>query len=136
MEDEIVKDTYISKIDDVVGKVRMIIFEVTFEDIKVFELENQIIMLMSMKDDTGNMSAVLMGRKNDEIKNVIKTTNLKDRYRITGNIPFDLEYVYQGLKERINDDTKIKREMLKNKVLFVKEIQKIEPKKVRCNNAI
>ncbi len=125
MENEIVKDTYISKIDDVVGKVRMITFEVTFEDIKVFELENQIIMLMSMKDDTGNMSAVLMGRKNDEIKNVIKTTNLKDKYRITGNIPFDLEYVYQGLKERINDDTKIKREMLKNKVLFVKQLEKI-----------
>ncbi len=125
MENEIVKDTYISKIDDVVGKVHMITFEVIFEDIKVFELESQIIMLMSMKDDTGNMSAVLMGRKNDEIKNVIKTTNLKDRYRVTGNIPFDLEYVYQGLKERINDDTKIKREMLKNKVLFVKKLEKI-----------
>lgn len=125
MKKESVKDIYISKIGDVVGKVHMVTFEVTIEDIKVFELESQIIMLMSMKDDTGNMSAVLMGRKNDEIENVIKTTNLKDKYRITGNIPFDLEYVYQGLKERINDDIKIKREMLKNKVLFVKKIEKI-----------
>ncbi len=119
------EDKYISKINNIVGKVHMVTFEVFFLDIKIFELENQIIMLMGISDDTGSMSALLIGRKDEEIKNIIKTTNLEDKYRVTGNIPFDKEYVYQGLRERIKDDIKIKREMLKDKVLFVKRLEKL-----------
>lgn len=123
------KNNYISKIGHIVDKVTNVNFEVMFDDIKIFELENEIIVLMSMRDGTGNMSAVLMGTKDFETKNTIKGLNLKDKYLITGNIPFDLDYVYEGLRERIKDDKKIKKEMLKNKVLFIKEIQKIEHKR-------
>lgn len=122
-------ELYISKIGHIVDKAHKVSFEVFFDDIKIFELENGMIVLLSMRDGTGNMSAVLMGDKSPETMNTIKDINLKDKYLITGNIPFDLDYVYMGLLERIKDDKKIKKEMLKNKVLFVKAIQKIEHKK-------
>lgn len=119
------EDKYISKINNIIGKAHMVTFDVSFDDIKIFELENQIIILMGIKDNTGSMSALLIGRRDEEIKNVIDTTNLEDKYRVTGNIPFDKEYVYQGLRERIKDDTKIKREMLKDRVLFIKRLEKL-----------
>lgn len=129
MNNGVLNDSYISKIGHIVDKVTNVNFEVMFDDIKIFELENEIIVLMSMRDGTGNMSAVLLGAKDLETKNTIKNINLNDKYLITGNIPFDLDYVYDGLRERIKDDKKIKKEMLKNKVLFVKAIQKIEHKR-------
>ncbi len=129
MNNEVLNDNYVSKISHIVGKVHNVSFEVFFDDIKIFELENSMIVLMSMRDGTGNMSAVLLGAKDLETKNTIKNINLNDKYLITGNIPFDLDYVYEGLRERIKDDKKIKKEMLKNKVLFVKAIQKIEHKR-------
>lgn len=129
MDNKVINDDYISKIGHIVDKVTNVNFEVMFDDIKIFELENEIIVLMSMRDGTGNMSAVLLGAKDLETKNTIKNINLNDKYLITGNIPFDLDYVYDGLRERIKDDKKIKKEMLKNKVLFVKAIQKIEHKR-------
>lgn len=129
MDNKVINDDYISKIGHIVDKVTNVNFEVMFDDIKIFELENEIIVLMSMRDGTGNMSAVLLGAKDLETKNTIKNINLNDKYLITGNIPFDLDYVYGGLRERIKDDKKIKKEMLKNKVLFVKAIQKIEHKR-------
>lgn len=129
MDNKVINDDYISKIGHIVDKVTNVNFEVMFDDIKIFELENEIIVLMSMRDGTGNMSAVLLGAKDLETKNTIKNINLNDKYLITGNIPFDLDYVYEGLRERIKDDKKIKKEMLKNKVLFVKAIQKIEHKR-------
>ena len=129
MDNKVINDDYISKIGHIVDKVTNVNFEVMFDDIKIFELENEIIVLMSMRDGTGNMSAVLLGAKDLETKNTIKNINLNDKYLITSNIPFDLDYVYDGLRERIKDDKKIKKEMLKNKVLFVKAIQKIEHKR-------
>lgn len=85
--------------------------------------------IMSMRDGTGNISALLVGGNTKETKNIISNINLKDKYRISGNISTDVDMIYVGLCELIRDNKKIKQEILKNKVLLVKAIQKIGHKK-------
>ncbi len=126
---DIPSDTYISKIGNIVDDVKNTTFEVFFDDIKIFELKNCMFSIMSMRDGTGNISALLVGSNTKETKNIISNINLKDKYRISGNILTNVDMVYIGLCELIKDNKKIRQEMLKNKVLLVKAIQKIEHKK-------
>ncbi len=126
---DIPSDTYISKIGNIVDDVKNTTFEVFFDDIKIFELEKCMFSIMSMRDGTGNISALLVGNNNKETKNIITNINLKDKYRISGNISTDVDIIYVGLCELIRDNKKIRQEMLKNKVLMVKAIQKIEHKR-------
>ncbi len=118
-------DTYISKIGNIVNDVRNTTFEVFFDDIKIFQLEECIFSIMSMRDGTGNISALLISNDTKETKNIISSINLKDKYRISGNISTDVDMICVCLCELIRDNKKIKQEMLKDKVLLVKAIQKM-----------
>lgn len=117
---------YISKIGSIVDKVRNVSFEVFFNDIKIYELENTIIAIMSMRDGTGNMSALIISNRDKENKDIIKSINLKDKFVISGSVSVDIDSTYQMLNELTNN--KVKKELLKDKVLLVNGISKMKHK--------
>ncbi len=119
-------DTRISKIENAVNKDKNVTFEVIIDDKNIYEIEDTILMILSIRDDTENISALVVGNNTIETENLFKSIRLQEKYRINGNITTDIDFVYEGLLELVKDDKKIKKEMLKNKLLLVRAIQKIE----------
>ena len=121
-----VNQNYISKIDNIVDNIRNVSFEVFFDNIKIFELDNIIISIMSMRDGSGNMSALIISNRDNDIKEIIKSFNLKDKFAISGSVSFNINDTYKVLSELTNN--KVKKELLKDKVLYVNSIKKVEHK--------
>ncbi len=97
---------YISKIGNVVDKVKNATFEVKINDIKIIENNNDIAVIMEVQDKTGTIKALLVGEREEliDIMNNLKTGN---EYRIRGNIS-------------ILDD-----ELISGKTLVIKAIEQI-----------
>ncbi len=123
---DIPSDTRISKIENAVNKDKNVTFEVIIDDKNIYEFEDTILMILSIRDDTENISALVVDNNTIETENLFKSIRLQEKYRINGNITTDIDFVYEGLLELVKDDKKIKKEMLKNKLLLVRAIQKIE----------
>lgn len=117
----------LSKINNVIGNVKNVVFEVFFDDIKIYELDDVIFSILSARDGTGNISVLIVGSRDEETQNLIKSITLKDKYLIKGNLSTDIDLVYKELNELT--ENKIDNKILKNKILFVKTINKIEHKK-------
>ena len=117
-------DTRISKIDNAVNNDKNVTIEVIIDDKNIYEFEDTILMILSIRDDTENISALVVGNNTIETENLFKSIRLQEKYRINGNITTDIDFVYEGLLELVKDDKKIKKEMLKNKLLLVRAIQK------------
>lgn len=123
---DIPSNTRISKIENAVNKDKNVTFEVIIDDKNIYEFEDTILMILSIRDDTENISALVVDNNTIETENLFKSIRLQEKYRINGNITTDIDFVYEGLLELVKDDKKIKKEMLKNKLLLVRAIQKIE----------
>lgn len=97
---------YISKIGNVVDKVKNATFEVKINDIKIIENNNDIAVIMEVQDKTGTIKALLVGEREEliDIMNNLKTGN---EYRIRGNIS-------------ILDD-----ELISGKTLVIKALEQI-----------
>ncbi len=97
---------YISKIGNVVDKVKNATFEVKINDIKIIGNNNDIAVIMEVQDKTGTIKALLVGEREEliDIMNNLKTGN---EYRIRGNIS-------------ILDD-----ELISGKTLVIKAIEQI-----------
>lgn len=117
----------LSKIGNVIGNVKNVVFEVFFDDIKIYELDDVIFSILSARDGTGNISVLLVGSRDEENQNFIKSITLKDKYLIKGNLSTDIDLVYKELNELTKN--KIDKKILKNKILFVKTINKVEHRK-------
>lgn len=117
----------LSKINNVIGNVKNVVFEVFFDDIKIYELNDVIFSILSARDGTGNISVLLVGSRDEETQNLIKSITLKDKYLIKGNLSTDIDLVYKELNELT--ENKIDKKILKNKILFVKAINKVEHRK-------
>ncbi len=126
-------DTRISKIENAVNKDKNVTFEVIIDDKNIYEFEDTILMILSIRDDTENISALVVGNNTIETENLFKSIRLQEKYRINGNITTDIDFVYEGLLELVKDDKKIKKEMLKNKLLLVRAIQKNRIRSMRRN---
>ena len=121
---DIPSNTRISKIENAVNKDKNVTFEVIIDDKNIYEFEDTIFMILNIRDDTENISALIVGNNTIETENLFKSIRLQEKYRINGNITTDIDFVYEGLLELVKDDKKIKKEMLKNKLLLVRAIQK------------
>lgn len=84
--------------------------------------------IMSFRDGTGNVSVVLIGMRDEYLKNLITAINTKDKFRVNGNMEEDIYLVYDKLNNIIGTNV-IKKDLIKNKVLFITAIQKVEHKK-------
>ena len=114
-------DGYITKIESIIGPIKNITLEVEVKKNKVYEYKDSISLFCNIEDNTGSMTAFLIGSRDDmkEIVNVLKENN---RYLICGNasIP-DMEDIDEvsGLYGNLDKEFDLK------KILFVKAIEKI-----------
>lgn len=117
----------LSKIGNVIGNIKDVVFELFFDDIKIFELNDMIFSILSARDGTGNISVLLVGNRDEENQNIIKSITLKDKYLIKGNLSTDIDIVYKEFNDLT--DNKIDKKILKNRILFVKIINEVEHRK-------
>lgn len=125
---EVPDDTYISKIESVIGKVKNVTFEVSLEDMKIYELEDVMFVIMNIKDNTGVMSALIVSNNDNETKEVINTisNNLKSKYLISGMTATNVDFMREQLNELTENNDIFKKDMFKDKMLLVRAIQRNE----------
>lgn len=123
IQTEISNDTYISKLASIVEKVKNVTFKVVLEDIKVYEFEDTMLVIMLIKDATDAISALMIGNRDEATKNIVKKLNQGEKYLIKGDISVDAALIHQGLIEMTKNEKII--EELKEKALLVKAIQKL-----------
>ena len=98
-------DAYISKINDIVDEIKNITLKAKIIDMKKLELKKGFIVALKLKDDTGIITAILLGNRDDEFKNNLKTLNINDTYLIKGNTVILNDFTNKDLDiiKRINN---------------------------------
>ncbi len=114
-------DGYITKIESIIGPIKNIIVEVEVKKIKVYEYKDSISLLCNIEDNTGSMTAFLIGSRDDmkEIVNLLKENN---RYLICGGVSIP---DFEDLDEVSELYGNLDKEFNLEKILFVKAIEKI-----------
>ncbi len=79
-------ETTISKVGNVVDKVKNATFEVIIKDIQITETDNDIAVIMEVQDETGTIKALLVGEHEEEFTKVVNSLKIGSRYRIRANI--------------------------------------------------
>lgn len=79
-------ETTISKIGNVVDKVKNATFEVIIKDIQIVETDNDIAVIMEVQDETGTMNALLVGEREEEFTKVVNGLKIGSKYRIRANV--------------------------------------------------
>ena len=63
IETKVPYDTFISKIDGLVGQVKNVTLDVNVISKKIYELDDAMFVLLNIFDNTGEMSALLVGHR-------------------------------------------------------------------------
>ena len=77
---------YISKVGNVVDKVKNATFEVIIKDIQITETDNDIAVIMEVQDETGTMKALLVGEREEEFTKVVNSLKIGSKYCIRANV--------------------------------------------------
>lgn len=80
------ESNYISKIGNVVDKVKNATFEVIIKDIQITETDNDIAAIMEVQDETGTMKALLVGEYEEEFTKVVNSLKIGSKYHIRANV--------------------------------------------------
>lgn len=80
------ESNYISKIGNIVDKVKNATFELIIKDIQIIENNNDIAVIMEVQDETGTMKALLVGEREEEFIKVVNSLKIDSKYRIRANI--------------------------------------------------
>ena len=123
IENVVNSDSYVSNIEDIVGEVKNIILKVTIIDIFKLELEDGIIVVLRLKDNSGMISAILAVDRESDYKEFINNISANNMYLVKGNSVI--------LREPTDNDLDIIKEKLKGIInindiyLVITSIQKI-----------
>ena len=123
IENVVNSDSYVSNIEDIVGEVKNIILKVTIIDIFKLELEDGIIVVLRLKDNSGMISAILVVDRESDYKEFINNISANNMYLVKGNSVI--------LREPTDNDLDIIKEKLKGIInindiyLVITSIQKI-----------
>ena len=117
---------YISEIDDVIDERKNVNFIATIIKIKKVEINKAIIVGLNLKDDSGTILGVFVGKKNnsDAIK-IINNFEINKKYKINGNI---IIIDQQAINELESDKLIFKRLNVKDgdKTLAIRKIEEIK----------
>lgn len=86
IETTIPENVFISHIDGLIGKVKNVTLEGKFHDMKVYEIEDTMFVLVKIVDCSGDISAVFVGNRNDDFKSFVEGIVMNTDYRIRGNV--------------------------------------------------
>ena len=85
MNKEIV-DNYISNIEDIVGKTKNVTIQATVKEIKKFEFEDTLVVILNLVDNSGKISGYIVSDKDKQELEIIDSISKDHRYFIRGNI--------------------------------------------------
>lgn len=123
IENVVDSDGYVSNIEDIIGEVKNITLKVTIIDIFKLELEDGIIVVTRLKDNSGIISAILVVDRESDYKEFINNISANNMYIVKGNSVI--------LREPTDNDLDIIKEKLKGIInindiyLVITSIQKI-----------
>lgn len=79
-------DSFVSQIHGLVGRTKNVTLDVNIASKRIYELEDTMFVFLDILDNTGNMSAVLVGNRNVDFRTLVQNIKLGLKYRIAGNI--------------------------------------------------
>lgn len=86
IETTIPENVFISHIDGLIGKVKNVTLEGKFHNMKVYEIEDTMFVLVQFVDCSGTIPAVFVGNRNNEFKSFVEGIIMNTDYRISGNV--------------------------------------------------
>lgn len=86
IETTIPEDKFISTIIGLIGKIKNVTLDVNVVSKKIYELEDSMFVFLDIADNTGGMSAVLVGNRNADFRTLVQDIKLGLKYRIAGNV--------------------------------------------------
>lgn len=87
IETKVPYDTFISKIDGLVGQVKNVTLDANVISKKIYELsDDTMFVLLNIFDNTGEMSALLVGHRDSDFQTLIQDIKIGLKYRIVGNV--------------------------------------------------
>ena len=101
-----INEAYISKIENIVDRVKNAIFEIIIKDIQITGNDDDIAAIMEVQDETGTIKALLVGEREEEFTKIINSLKIYNKYRIRGDVSI------------LND------ELINGKTLVIKAIDK------------
>ena len=82
-----VSSNYISKISEIAEeKVKNIIIEATVIDHKNIEIDKGIVTLLKLKDSSGTIDGMLIGKRDDEHKALVQSIENNNTYKFRGTV--------------------------------------------------
>ena len=110
-------DSFVSQIHGLVGRTKNVTLDVNIASKRIYELEDTMFVFLDILDNTGNMSAVLVGNRNVDFRTLVQNIKLGLKYRIAGNI---------SLIDDSLDDLPFRDEISGDKLFCIYALQKVE----------
>ncbi len=85
IETKIDSNEYISNIDDIVDEIKNITIKARIKGIKRLEFKQGIIVALNIEDNSGTIPAIMIGNREEEFKNIIKSLEIGQVYLFQGN---------------------------------------------------
>lgn len=86
IETSIPENTFISRVEGIIGNVKNCVFEGVFTGMHVYELEKGILALFDFYDSTGSISVLIVGNRDEDFKSFLESLIMRHTYRIQGNV--------------------------------------------------
>ena len=115
IETKVPYDTFISKIGGLVGQVKNVTLDVSVISKKIYELDDAMFVLLNIFDNTGEMSALLVGHRDSDFQHLIQDIKIGLKYRIVGNVSM--------IDDSFDESLPFTNEIKNGKVFFLTAIQ-------------
>lgn len=138
IETEIPYDVFVSSIDGLISKVDRVNLLVYFTSKKIYELEDTMFVLLNMYDNSGEMSALLVGNRDADFQTLVQNIRFGLKYRIAGNVytldndieDRELPFISEIKNSKLFCIYALQRNP-KSKYIELRQLAKIEIEKVR-----
>ena len=114
-------DTFVSRIDGIIGNVKNVVFEGSFSNMHVYELEKGMIVTFDFNDKTGTIPALIIGDRDKDFKDFLESIILSHTYRVRGNV---------RLVEEADDQLPFSKDLLNKSILAITAIDDLSDTKL------
>ncbi|HHX33352.1 MAG TPA: hypothetical protein GX713_03930 [Mollicutes bacterium] len=120
-----VSSNYISKISEIAGeKVKNIIIEATVIDHKNIEIDKGIVTLLKLKDSSGTIDGMLIGKRDDEHKALVQSIENNNTYKFRGTVvKAEAEYLAE-LETLTKSQLSIKDYITEERMICISALEK------------
>lgn len=130
VETNIPNDVTVFKISDVNvnenNKRIRVTVNVVLEDLKVYNIDGNVTSVLSLSDDSGKISGLLVGNEHSKIHNLLETLVVGKRYHISGvGCFFDKATLKEDDDEFEEDDFPFVNDISGNRFLAIRAIELI-----------